>query len=439
MCGNNILMSKRFRGNDGVGYAPNSFNTIPPAAVVSNARLELVNLDSLRANNPNPLWPHAKTDHPKFLPARKGIIGFAVMAQDDVKLNAIVGNSSEAPSFYKQMSAFNLELDSIGYYSQLNSLGVRPTGTGSDTIYNAQRSFLRAVRPLGIIVSDIENASNLRHLGNTLMHSFGKLTIPNVGCNDIDQYTTISADVATERDIDKYGLRKIDSFEPDCFTLVPTPTKTISNTLEHITQYLEDDFRNRAHADGVLRMIRGCLNISAAISAKNSMSEAIEHIPVPAVAVPPGTSPDTYSYSQAAFIAANRLAILGVDEEYDKDFMDTIEGLRKNVSTGPSAKYKTDSLLYSYPMNTNKHSEHLSKLITDVSNDNVAIQFRNNNPQVFAPNVIDTLSDVFDIHRGIRDVVYGLSDIMVVSQSLKIGIAVTPASVGRDFDLVIQM
>lgn len=429
-------MSKRLRGNNGVGYAPNSFLTITPAAVVSNARLESSKVESLRAENINPLWPHAKVDHPKYLPARKGIIAFSVLATEDSYLNNIVGNSSDTPSFYKQMSAFNLELDSIGYFSQLNSLGIRPATGGATSVYDAQRSFLRAIRPVGLIVSDIENASNLRHLGNTIMHDFGKMTIPNVGCNDIDQYSYISADVATEQGIEKYGLRKIDSFEPDCFTLVPTPTKTVNNTIEFTAQYLEDDFRNGQHSQGVLKLVRGALGIAACIGG-DIANRQIKRLPD--VTVPATTSPDVASYAQAAFITANRLALLSIDEEYDKDFMDAVETVKTTTTNGAAAKYQDNALMFDYTMNSSAHSDTLEKIISRVSTNNVVNRFKIGHPNTFSDDVLGKLSDAFDINRGIRNLVLGFADILTISQSLRIGMALTPASVGRDFDIAVQM
>lgn len=456
-------MSRKRTRND-VGYTHNSFLSVTPAAVVSNARLRYHDAKSLRELNQNPLFPHAKIDNPKYLPARKGVIAFTLASPENRNLKELIGPHMLVNN-YSRVGSYDPELDSIPYFSMLNSLGDKSVVAHFGDVAHAQKSFLNCIRPIGIIVSDVENASNLSHHSNTLMHSFGKMTIPNLGCEDIQQGASISADLPTERDYKNYGYCKIDSFEPDCFTLVPVPTRTMENSIESIKSNLLNQFRNKTHEDAVLQLVRGALTIAAPIQAIAFAGNNLPHLnrnaldtTRPNLASTTGMTTaqmdaqvhDTSNsliQQQTNVIHAYHQALLGIDEEYDSAFIQSVEEAKiwsvKNPSTIHNACYPSSAVYPDYNVRA-QNKQILSDSLSDV------MRIHDNNGSYLGPSsklgpvfvndaTKELINSSFSIDRGVHDLITGLSQILYVSASFKVGTAVTPASVGKDFDLVISV
>lgn len=428
---------KRTRLNDGVGYAHNSFLTTSGAAVVSNARLKYSQMQRMFTDNKSALWPAANTTHAKFLPARKGIVAFSIVNPGDTYSSNIIGPHIDYDTLYKNAS-YSPELDHIQYYSMLNGMG---DSSYAPDITKAQRSFIRCVRPLGLIVSDIENAANLSDQPNTIMHDFGKMTIPNVGDQDIDQSCDISVDCPTTNNYSKYGLAKIDAFEPGCYTLIPVPTRSVDNTIDFIKEYLSSEFRNKTHQKEVLQMVRGAMGLSSIIQAYVFKSAGQDSMPDPNGNVT--NAGGVLQAEQQGLIYTFRSAILAIDEEYDKSFLQSIQEVRDKQSQytiDQECYYNIDQTLPFYDVSTQNNAT-LSNALRSASlsqNRHIGLSIAGLGGMNFHPDIQKLMESSFDIDRSIHDLITGLSSVVQLSSSLKIGMAVTPASVGKDFDIILS-
>jgi hypothetical protein len=381
-------------------------------------------------NCKNPLWPHHNYTHPDYRNARSGEIAFTLV--HDPSDPSIAGFSDPA---FTQLGSFDPEINSIKYFTCMNSFGELPVN--SPDVDKLQLEWRSKISPIGIVVSDVENAENLRDLGNTVMAGKGKKTMPNTGNFNIHAGVEVSADIPLTSEYHSYGLSKIPDYETDRYSLLTVPTQTVDSTLETVRDVLFDQFRSGPHTEAVIRFYRGCMGVSSVIQAyamqEDYTSAKAAHIGA--------ASQNVYALLNKPSITS---AILSLDPDTDGQLFDQVaalDGKTAIATTNPGYQAGAYAPYYDKTDSKAKLQNYIQKATSHRYVGGTAV-FGTSGPLNGVSVDADTktaLQELFSqmLEYSIFNVVKSISEIVDISQRLKIGKAMTPAPPGQDFDLML--
>lgn len=432
------------RNGEPRGFTAGTTFTNSPSNNSQNARPMLDQYRLWRETVPMPLWPHNQTNHPDYVPARKGEIAFKIGPDPcDPETSAEFANPFDG------LSSFNSEVDTILYYPCMNGFGDRSAICAGSNIQNEMRKFKSRIRPLGPIVATIEKAENLQNLPNTILVSKGKQTVTNTGPKTILDGHDVSVDIPIEGEWHTYGMKIVDGYEPNRMSLLTVPTITDFSAIHDVQELLDaSGFRNAKHMNFVTKYLRAQLGL-AGLFMMATLQEDLEDIS--------NNGPATFSISECFLYSAVKNCYLSLDEDdpEDKKVLDSMGGIATRYPhlRKYSDKNKLFNILCGDDLTTTiaSRKSHTENMKYISSNHNATTQLKFFGDAKTAAGMLH-LDDAAvtalqnDLEGPLVEHLFDLSykrplmvmaDCISISQRLKIGRAMTPAQKGQDFDLAL--
>lgn len=267
-------MSKRTQ--TGHGFDRSDGGVISGSNNTQNARPDLEFIQQCQ-NNPSPLWPVSDSKHEMWCPAIRGELAFNLKPVTDTERFETISKRRFGANNIPGNGAFSETRDTISYLTTLNGLGSKTMEAIYGGADKAQRSYRYKINFLGFVEHTIGKQPNEIDKGNTLMVSKGKITIPNTGKSEITQGMDISWDIPLMSlyDQKQYGLTKCGSFEPGRLSLLTEPTPTAQGLVEDLAADFSD-FRNNHHRQEVVRFWKGLTEASIAIDFQYAAAQYLQ-------------------------------------------------------------------------------------------------------------------------------------------------------------------
>lgn len=428
-----------------LGYEPGKNVTIAQSSNTQNAR-PLLDIIMTNRSKQEPLWWHSDFNSDNYALVNQGELAFTLSDGSlDVKTN----------SSYSALSTFSDSLDSINYLSTVNGLGNKSESTlyssHSDPIAMAQKSYREKIRFLGLVIHNVQAAPNLINLGNTLMVGKGKMSIPNTGLDTIREGDYVCWDTPVTTSYESYGMRNL-GYEDKRLPLLTVPLQSTDSahgisTIEEIRDSLinSDYARNEDHAKSVLDFWQGIHAVSASM------------LPGMAQEYYVGTSGNAVNGNIASTqrnIIENLYLhniFLALDEEDIANYKQKLANSLQPASNLGGNALDVDIDTFSFPATTTEN--HIQRKTAYIKTETSAGRITpsptvkqgilydiTRKSQLNKDSTLEILGNVTNdiLDQGITKILKSISFLSTTSPSGRVfGMAASPASPGRDFDVIL--
>jgi len=336
---------------------------------------------------------------------------------NDMESFETIGKKRFGSNNISSNGGFNETRDTVPYLTTLNGVGSLDMVNHYGSRDEAQLSYRHKLDWIGFVRDSIGKTHNTSDLGNTLIVSKGKISIPNTGKSEISQGMEISWDIPVQSLLDQkvYGLSKCASFEPKRIPLLTEPTTTTSITIDELTKEL-CNFRNTKAREEVRKFWRGIIQASIGPDFQFAASNITDY-EADAQRLQnlrnAGTAVSVNRYTVEHLIRTKALAT--VDDE-DLSYLSSI--IDTNLTIAPS--------LYR-PMQTQEQRNAALTYLSTPIVENMAVLNHGTN--------VDYYQNVCE--RGVYDILMAIMGAVRSGHDRRIGRAVTDSIPGNYYDIVL--
>lgn len=438
----NLTGTKRQR----IGYAQNSFNVNSGSNNVVNARPLMTMIEANKAKS-NPLFPHYEFHSQQYSVVFRGEIAFKPM---NVSRHGVPYPGAEL------QGGFSDTIDSVGYLPALNGLGHETEKLPNESRSEAQRRWRHKISVIGPSFTTIQAEPNLFNQGNTIITGKGKMSIPNTGTEEIKDGEMVCWDICTDDDYPNSGIPLL-NFEKGRRSLLVRPARTDITTMDGIyeavmsNQYWDANTEERKAR---FHFVKGLIEIASAVapivaseysiaSSSDKFSDFMrgsvilslddsdlttnEREYVRMYSTINSTKPDLFTEKFKTMLPGETVA------SYNSKKIQTFKKITKQMNEpNPEPENYIDSFITKF--------QGLSINSASTTEEKIAyadVQLYDSMKATATSTGINVLKNI--LPEGIYDLMLGLTLITHSEQKRLLGQAVTPASKGRDFDLVLHM